>query len=92
MSYLRSLRSLRTPPCITHHGRSCAEQHARALERCRMGRHTMRDTLATGEQRCTTCGFITYCPLCIPTYRIQHPTSRAHAFLRAMHRSQEGES
>lgn len=87
MSYLRHLRTLHHAP---RHGERRAEQQARALQRCRRGQHSMHNTLVAGEQLCTTCGLRTYCPLCIPAYRSQYPLSRAHAFLCAMHRRQEG--
>ena len=84
MSQVVSLR-------ITHHGRSKAEQQARAREQCRSGHHRMHTTLTPGEQVCLVCGLLTFCPLCEPRYLQLKPTSRAHVLACATHR-QEGDT
>ena len=42
-----------------------ARQREQALEACQHGRHTLTATFRPGEQMCTVCGLISYCPDCL---------------------------
>ncbi len=59
---------------------TAAEQRARAreqaLEQCEKGNHTKTPTFRPGEQICTSCGLVVYCPVCLDRQNLQVAAQR----------------
>jgi hypothetical protein len=70
---------------------TAAERKARAqvqaLEDCKHGRHTLKNTFRPQEQVCLVCSLVLYCPECLKQYNLPCVASeRARPLLCAQHR------
>lgn len=58
---------------------TAAERQARAqeqaLEDCKHGRHTLKNTFRPQEQVCLICGLVLYCPECLKKYHLPRVAS-----------------
>ena len=64
-------------------------QQARAaqLEKCKQGQHAHTPTFRPGEQTCTACGIVVYCPLCLQHHHLAPSTSQqAYPLVCSEHR------
>jgi len=65
-------------------------QRAEQLAHCRHGEHRLTPTFRAGEQTCTTCGVVFYCPDCLKAYQLPDPLAeRAFPLACALHRTME---
>ncbi len=70
---------------------TAAERKARAqeqaLEDCKHGRHTLKNTFRPQEQVCLVCGLVLYCPECLQESQLPRVQSqRARPLICPKHR------
>jgi hypothetical protein len=70
---------------------TAAERKARAQEQalddCKHGRHTLKNTFRPQEQVCLICGLVLYCPDCLKEYQLPRVQSeRARPLVCPRHR------
>lgn len=54
-------------------------RRTQALANCQSGKHTLSKTFRPGEQVCTICAVVFYCPGCLKKHNLPLPISR-HAY------------
>lgn len=65
--------------------------HTRALARCDRGEHMISNTFRPGEQVCTICGLVIYCPICLDNAHLSYPQARqVYPLVCTIHQGKEG--